>query len=50
MREYVGTCRDCSAKVYCHDGFIGGMVLDDGMLVCFDCFEKRKEKSKTPDS
>ncbi|MCI1692540.1 hypothetical protein [Aneurinibacillus aneurinilyticus] len=46
MREYVGTCMECGAQVYCHDGFIGGVVLEAGNLLCFPCFEAKDEKQE----
>ncbi|GEN33127.1 hypothetical protein [Aneurinibacillus danicus] len=48
MREYVGVCVECGAEVYCHDGFIGGIVLEKGKLICFPCSEA-KEKKETND-
>jgi hypothetical protein len=37
MREPVGPCVLCKKEVYCHDGFLNGMVLDSGHLLCFSC-------------
>ncbi|WP_274364539.1 hypothetical protein [Paenibacillus thermotolerans] len=37
MRELVGECKQCGRAVYCENGFLGGTVLEDGTLLCFDC-------------
>lgn len=37
MREYVGACTSCEKDVYCTDGFLNGLVLENGDLVCFEC-------------
>lgn len=42
MQEYVGTCMVCQKDIYCHDGFIGGVVLEAGNLVCFSCYEEEE--------
>jgi hypothetical protein len=45
MKEHVGMCNSCGADIYCHDGFIGGVVVKPGTLVCFPCMEEgEKEK------
>ncbi|GED12252.1 hypothetical protein [Aneurinibacillus migulanus] len=46
MREYVGTCTECGVQIYCHDGFIGGIVLEGGNLLCFTCFEANERKQE----
>jgi hypothetical protein len=37
MQELVGLCKECNKNIYCNDGFINGVVLDDKSLICFDC-------------
>ncbi|MCQ6559402.1 hypothetical protein [Paenibacillus mendelii] len=44
MQELVGECKECKKPVYCKDGFIDGIVLDDQTLVCFDCSDKEDDK------
>lgn len=39
MRERVGDCKQCGKPVYCNEGFLNGVVLEDRTLVCFDCAE-----------
>ncbi len=45
MQELVGECKDCKKPVFCHDGFIDGVVLDDNTLICFECFNEESEIS-----
>ena len=42
MQELVGYCKVCIRKIYCNDGFINGIVLDDKALLCFDCYSENK--------
>ncbi|WP_168118957.1 hypothetical protein [Paenibacillus sp. HB172176] len=44
MREYVGTCSLCGKSIYCEDGFLNGIVLEDKELLCFECRESAKAK------
>lgn len=37
MKELVGTCHVCEKEVYCLDGFLNGVVNDEGVLICFEC-------------
>ncbi|WP_169507508.1 hypothetical protein [Paenibacillus harenae] len=39
MRELVGSCKECGKDIYCLDGFLNGIVLEDKSIVCFDCSE-----------
>ncbi|WP_458412919.1 hypothetical protein ACNQFZ_19230 [Schinkia sp. CFF1] len=43
MRELVGVCQDCNKEIYCENGFLNGIVKEDGKLICFGC-EEEKEK------
>ncbi|GIP31372.1 hypothetical protein J2TS4_05820 [Paenibacillus sp. J2TS4] len=38
MKEYIGGCCQCDKEVYCMDGFLNGVVGDDGALYCFECY------------
>jgi hypothetical protein len=29
MQELVGECKECKKQIFCNDGFINGVVLDD---------------------
>lgn len=40
MQELVGQCKECKKQIFCKDGFINGIVLEDKSLICFDCFNK----------
>ncbi|MBB3131872.1 alpha-D-ribose 1-methylphosphonate 5-phosphate C-P lyase [Paenibacillus rhizosphaerae] len=40
MREWIGKCRDCGKDIYCENGFLNGVVLDDQSLKCFACAEQ----------
>lgn len=40
MQELVGCCKECKKQIFCNDGFINGIILDDKTLICFDCFDK----------
>jgi len=42
MQELVGHCKACKRKIYCNDGFINGIVLEDESLICFDCSEEEQ--------
>lgn len=42
MQELVGYCKACKRKIYCNDGFVNGIVLDDKTLLCFDCYSENK--------
>jgi DNA-directed RNA polymerase subunit RPC12/RpoP len=44
MQEPVGQCLDCGKTVFCDGGFLGGVVLEDHQLRCYDCDEKLKAK------
>lgn len=38
MKELVGMCSNCNKEIYCLDGFINGVVINNsGKLLCFDC-------------
>ncbi|WP_169810196.1 hypothetical protein [Paenibacillus glacialis] len=40
MQEFVGHCKECSKEIYCYDGFISGIVLENQTVICFDCSEE----------
>jgi hypothetical protein len=44
MQEFVGHCKVCSKEIYCKDGFLDGIILQDKSLVCFDCTNEEKEE------
>ncbi|MFD1428380.1 hypothetical protein JOD24_003143 [Kroppenstedtia sanguinis] len=48
MQERVGNCTDCGRPVDCLDGFLNGVILQDGRLRCFLCDEKNKEEKEDP--
>ncbi|GIO58176.1 MULTISPECIES: hypothetical protein [Paenibacillus] len=48
MREWIGKCRDCGRDIYCENGFLNGVVLEDQSLKCFPCAEQ--EDAGTSDS
>lgn len=37
MHEYVGLCTQCGKKIYDTEGFLNGVFLDNGDLICFEC-------------
>ncbi|WP_449621874.1 hypothetical protein [Robertmurraya sp. Marseille-Q9965] len=39
MIELVGTCIRCNKNVYCTDGFLNGITLGGGRILCFSCKE-----------
>ncbi|WP_461610257.1 hypothetical protein [Cytobacillus kochii] len=41
-KEYLGICSSCGEGIYCHGGFLGGVLEDDGKMICFSCFEEEK--------
>ncbi|SFT07345.1 hypothetical protein SAMN05428962_4173 [Paenibacillus sp. BC26] len=45
MQELVGQCEQCKKDIFCKDGFLQGLILDDGKLVCLDC-SNREEKER----
>ncbi|MEK4299543.1 hypothetical protein MKY30_09140 [Oceanobacillus sp. FSL W8-0428] len=42
-KEFVGTCTLCGKSVYCHNGFLEGVVQENHTLVCFACQNKTEE-------
>jgi hypothetical protein len=42
MQELVGHCKECSKEIYCKDGFLEGIVLEDKSLVCLDCSNEKQ--------
>lgn len=49
MKELVGHCIHCSKSVYCRDGFLEGVVNQDGRPVCFSCHEKNLDEKPAPE-
>lgn len=45
MQEFVGHCKECNKQVFCNDGFINGIVLEDKSLICFECIDNEQEQS-----
>ena len=45
MKELVGSCVQCGTDVFCHDGFINGVVTENG-VICFTCQEKNEQLKK----
>lgn len=45
MQEFVGSCKECKKQIFCNDGFISGVVLEDKNLICFNCFDKEQEQA-----
>ncbi|MFC6603086.1 hypothetical protein ACFQDF_18690 [Ectobacillus funiculus] len=35
MKELVGTCKCCKKNIYCMAGFLNGVILKQGELLCF---------------
>lgn len=48
MKELVGTCKNCDKPIYCLEGFINGVVLEDKSLICFDCDKELEKERITP--
>ncbi|WP_309119468.1 hypothetical protein [Paenibacillus sp.] len=46
MREFVGNCRSCESPIYCNEGFLNGIVMEDKTLLCFDCSEEPNEEKE----
>lgn len=38
----MGNCSSCGKAIYCLDGFFNGVILEDSMIVCFDCDESEQ--------
>ena len=49
MQELVGRCKECNKQIFCKDGFLAGIVLEDKSLLCFDCSENEQERSALRD-
>ena len=49
MQELVGLCKECNKQIFCNDGFLNGIVLDDQSLLCFDCSDKEQERTALMD-
>ncbi|MBD7936352.1 hypothetical protein H9655_04880 [Cytobacillus sp. Sa5YUA1] len=41
-KEYLGKCSRCGEGIYCHGGFLGGVLEEDGKMTCFSCIEEEK--------
>ncbi|GAB7388132.1 hypothetical protein BSNK01_19690 [Bacillaceae bacterium] len=37
MIEFIGNCAACGAEIYCRDGFLDGIVNEEGKAYCFGC-------------
>jgi hypothetical protein len=37
MQEHVGSCHMCDKDIFCLDGFLDGMLDEEGRLTCFEC-------------
>lgn len=46
MHELVGACTMCGKAIYCREGFLDGVVLEDKSLVCFECLEPTEPKNR----
>lgn len=44
MKEWVGTCGRCGRDIYCLNGFLNGIVLEDRTLICFTCEGEERER------
>lgn len=42
-KEFVGICGVCEKNIYCHNGFLEGIVQEDHTLICFSCQSKINE-------
>lgn len=49
MQELVGYCKECNRQIYCVDGFLNGIVLDDKSIICFDCSDEEHKRSTRGD-
>lgn len=39
MKELVGNCCTCKKEIYCLEGFLNGVVSEQGLL-CFNCHDE----------
>ncbi|WP_258000331.1 hypothetical protein [Bacillus sp. Marseille-P3661] len=37
MKELVGKCTNCGKEIICMDGFLNGIIAENGELHCFEC-------------
>lgn len=44
MREHVGVCHVCKKDIYCIDGFLNGVIDDEGQLTCLECSQGKFRK------
>jgi hypothetical protein len=42
--EHVGVCHRCNKDIYCLNGFLNGIIDDEGRLTCLDCSHKEQGK------
>jgi hypothetical protein len=40
MKELVGQCSVCHKEIYCLEGFLNGVILENKDLICFECQEE----------
>lgn len=43
MRELVGQCSMCGKEIFCVDGFLEGVVMEDKQLQCLTCSEEQSD-------
>ncbi|MED3727563.1 hypothetical protein ABEY69_10425 [Priestia filamentosa] len=47
MKEPVGVCIECKRDIYCLDGFLDGIIIRNGQLICFPCNKKLSSKESS---
>lgn len=41
MKEFVGECSKCKKPVYCLEGFLNGIHVNQSVLLCFTCAKEQ---------
>ncbi|WP_164553337.1 hypothetical protein [Brevibacillus marinus] len=49
MKEHVGFCTRCQQDIYCVGGFLQGIILENGKMLCLACAEIGSDE-QTPSS
>jgi hypothetical protein len=46
MKEFVGRCKNCEKDIYCLDGFLNGIILENHEVLCFECEKEELRENR----
>ncbi|HZG87949.1 hypothetical protein [Paenibacillus sp.] len=47
MQELIGACVECEKPVYCKEGFLDGVLIENHRVLCFPCNDRRAAAAPT---